>query len=39
MGSFYKDELLRATSIQTRSALVTDLLNYLLRINSLSILS
>lgn len=39
MGSFYRDELLCAISIQTRSALVTDLLNYLLWINYLSVLS
>lgn len=39
MGSFYRDELLCAISTQARSALVTDLLNYLLGLNYLSILS
>lgn len=39
VGSFYRDELLHAISAQTRRALLTDLLSYLLWINYLSILS
>lgn len=39
MGSFWRGELLCAISAQTRRALLTDLLSYLLWINYLSILS
>lgn len=39
MGSFCRDELLCAISAQTRRALLTDLLSYLLWINYLNILS